>query len=697
MTEENGMSYFDALDATPLARTNILELNTPSSEMIASLLDLGGVGTGSVQTVAIGKKLIDWQYKESTADHFKRIHREIKAHIRHRLNLDSNELVRYVFDRTGNPENKKQSLVYFFYLSDRPEERQSQLIDEALSSAQKSLRVFSGLLNLRLKLDLLREAGETFDIAQDNLNSDYFIGGLLQYSKKHKIDFVTAYKVDIACYAVPHSSGRVRVRVELGRRALKCNKYQMITSAQLDEDMLVMRKGDTRYVMNENLDARTWASKRNFFEVGDQRRYTLSYSQNLVLDRLESLLNWQSIDYTPIRFQANFGSRELISFEPESVSSLPVTLIDNTSDEFKATSSCSLLRQSFNNYFHIQEEVPSADFPTLDDLKSDTAYLVLNEKSDEGSSIRLNDEELGTFWDAYRATKTGIGNSAQQLDYYTALKMDLLRNDQHKAIQGLNVSRDPKVLENDGFPVKLKRTAMELFLKHCVYVTGEVGPVNLDDQRLTLVSLRRLQKEKNCLSSVVDVEICQGKLRILGIKRYQNDERLLTLYPFLEQRRNALFDDGFFIYDHDNGHLLTTYSSRMPAIIGNPNIDFITPDQDLFNSSGKLTRSHTDPERVVLPYYLSSTGKKASRAYLQENGPDLLYFVAAAQGAKAKIDRQNLIYNLLVFDDNGQLLRAIDQPITNTFFKSMTFNVLRVGENSKMSLLQKIARLPLEN
>ena len=56
---------------------------------------------------------------------------------------------------------------------------------------------------------------------------------------------------------------------------------------------------------------------------------------------------------------------------------------------------------------------------------------------------------------------------------------------------------------------------------------------------------------------------------------------------------------------------------------------------------------------------------------------------------KQKIHRQNLIYNLLVFDNSGQLLRAIDQPVTSTFFKSMTFNVLRVGENSKMSLLQK--------
>jgi hypothetical protein len=283
------------------------------------------------------------------------------------------------------------------------------------------------------------------------------------------------------------------------------------------------------------------------------------------------------------------------------------------------------------------------------------------------------------------------------LDYYTALKVDQLRSDQHKVIQGLNLSPEFAAGDDKGAATKLKRTATELYLKHCLYIAREVGPVDLADQRLTLVSLRRLRNDKDCLSSVVEVEIRDGFIRILGIQRYRNNEELLLLHPFLEQRRGALFDGGFFIYDRDNGHLLTTYSSRMPAIIGNPSIDFIDPDQELLNPAGKVTRSHKDPASVILPYYLSPTGKKATRAYIQETGPDLLYFVAGAQGAKAKIDRQNLIYNVLVFDRSGQLLRAIDQPITHTFFNSMTFNVLRVGENSKMSLLQKIARLPLEN
>jgi len=697
MTMDNGMSHFTSLDNTPVARTNILELNSPSTDVIHSLLEIGSSGTGTDQIIAIGKKLIEREYKESIADHFKRMHREIKAHIRHRLKLAENELVRYVFDRTINRDNRKQSIVYFFYLSDRPEDRQPLLIDEALSSAQGSLRVFAGLMNLRLKLELLREARETFDIVQESLNSDYFIGGLLQHSKKHQIDFVTAYQLELDCFTVPHSSDRIRIRINLKRSALKCHKYQTITNAQLDDELLVLRKGDMRYVMNETLDARTWASKRHFFDVGDNRRYTLSYSQNLVLDRLESLLNWQSIEYTPIRFQANFGSRELISFEPEAVANLSVTLIDNTPSEFKARMDLSALKGAFNDYFQVVDEVSATDLPTLDRLQPDTAYLILNEASKDGSSIRLNDDELGTFWDAYQASQRAGTDGNHQLDYYTALKVDQLRNDQHKVIQGLNLSPEFAAGDGKGAATKLKRTATELYLKHCLYIAREVGPVDLADQLLTLVSLRRLRNDKDCLSSVVEVEIREGVIHILGIHRYRNNEELLLMHPFLEQRRGALFDDGFFIYDRDNGHLLTTYSNRMPVIIGNPNIDFINPDPELLNPGGKVTRSHKDPASVILPYYLSPTGKKATRAYIQESGPDLLYFVAGAQGAKAKIDRQNLIYNVLVFDNSGQLLRAIDQPITSTFFKSMTFNVLRVGENSKMSLLQKVARLPLEN
>lgn len=696
MTIESGMSDFHLPENTPVARTNILELNRPTTDMIHSLLGPGSSQQRTDQVIAIGKKLIKREYKESTADHFKRIHREIKAHIRHRLKLGENELVRYVFDRTTDPENRKQSIVYFFYLSDRPEDRQALLIDEALASAQDSLRVFAGLVNLRLKLELLREAGETFEIAQESLNSDYFIGGQLQHAKKLKMDFVTAYKLELDCFSVPHRSERIRIRVNLIGSALKCHKYQTVTSAQLDDEMLVLRKGDVRYVMNETLDARTWASKRCFFDVGKNRRYTLSYSQNLVLDRLESLLHRQGIEYTPVRFQASFGVRDLISFEPETVASLPVTLIDNTSSELKARMDLPGLKRTFKDYFQVVGEVSAAELPTLDRLQPDTAYLVLNEASDEGSSIRLNDKVLGTFWEAYQAILRAGPDDCQKPDYYTALKVDQLENDQHKVIQGLNLSPEFAV-DDKGAATSLKRTATELYLKRCLYITRKIGPVDLQDQRLTLVSLRRLRRDRDCLASVVEVEIREGVIHILGIQRYRNNEELLLMHPFLEQRRGRLFDGGFFIYDRDNGHLLTTYSSRMPVIIGNPNNDFINPAPELLNPSGKVTRSHKDPASVILPYYLSPIGKKATRAYIQETGPDLLYFVAGAQGVKQKIDRQNLIYNLLVFDSSGQLLRAIDQPVTSTFFKSMTFNVLRVGENSKMSLLQKIARLPLEN
>lgn len=105
MTMESGMSDFDPLENTPVARTNILELNRPSKEMIHSLLDIDSSGRGTDQVIAIGKKLIKREYKESTANHFRRIHREIKAHIRYRLKLGENELVRYVFDRTTDKSN----------------------------------------------------------------------------------------------------------------------------------------------------------------------------------------------------------------------------------------------------------------------------------------------------------------------------------------------------------------------------------------------------------------------------------------------------------------------------------------------------------------------------------------------------------------------------------------------------------------
>ncbi len=62
-----------------------------------------------------------------------------------------------------------------------------------------------------------------------------------------------------------------------------------------------------------------------------------------------------------------------------------------------------------------------------------------------------------------------------------------------------------------------------------------------------------------------------------------------------------------------------------------------------------------------------------------------------------KIEKQNLIYNILAFDTEGNLLKTLDQKVTEIYLKSFTEDILRVNEVSKSSLLEKVAKLYIEN
>jgi hypothetical protein len=135
-------------------------------------------------------------------------------------------------------------------------------------------------------------------------------------------------------------------------------------------------------------------------------------------------------------------------------------------------------------------------------------------------------------------------------------------------------------------------------------------------------------------------------------------------------------------------------SSRIPRIIGNSTVDSIelAADED---SDNKLSRQATKPKEIVLPYYIAKT--KERHIYLEQSNNDLLYFVTPSTQPNSTIAKQNLIYNILTFDKNGDLLKALDQSVTELFLKSFTENIIKNNEYSKSSILEKIAKLYIEN
>ena len=111
------------------------------------------------------------------------------------------------------------------------------------------------------------------------------------------------------------------------------------------------------------------------------------------------------------------------------------------------------------------------------------------------------------------------------------------------------------------------------------------------------------------------------------------------------------------------------------------------------------------PEETILPYYLGlRTDKKGDekvgkleRIYLQDCGENLLCFVRSHGSMRQSIDKQDLIRNIRVIDKDGNLLRPIDQDITNLFLRSFTLNIHKLNEVSRSSLLEKVASILLDN
>ena len=84
--------------------------------------------------------------------------------------------------------------------------------------------------------------------------------------------------------------------------------------------------------------------------------------------------------------------------------------------------------------------------------------------------------------------------------------------------------------------------------------------------------------------------------------------------------------------------------------------------------------------------------------FLENCGQEgIRYFVSKAENPPQKLAKQNLIYNILIFNDDGTKIPPLHKKMTEIFFKSFTYDILNNNEVAKKSILQKIAELYIEN
>lgn len=281
----------------------------------------------------------------------------------------------------------------------------------------------------------------------------------------------------------------------------------------------------------------------------------------------------------------------------------------------------------------------------------------------------------------------------------------------------------------------IKRCVVELSLKECL-----VGAKPLDSCALrvdspacyTLLATRRLNGEvRKQLVSAVDIRIepvacaglAGGRLTVTSVRRSpwgNADDAALEFayeFPFLQPKGAKQIKDGqFWLVDRGANQRLTAWRGNfVPRIITNDRYETFeaalrqmeTTHREVTSSGDELPKYYSKGKDVnLLPYYISmldeehqQRGESAgSKLAVQDCGPWLRVFVPTAAGLNGDGDSLSGMRDVMVYSgDNEALLDGLlEHPLTHLYLHTMTTGVLVGGENSKMSVLEKLARLALE-
>jgi hypothetical protein len=187
-------------------------------------------------------------------------------------------------------------------------------------------------------------------------------------------------------------------------------------------------------------------------------------------------------------------------------------------------------------------------------------------------------------------------------------------------------------------------------------------------------------------------------------------------FPFLQENGKDWIRDGqFWVVDSGTGDRLTVWSGAfVPKIILNDaynGIEAAIAAQDDHQAAQKeegskgqfLSKSR---DFNLLPYYMSMLKPEHSKhgervglkMPLQDCGAWVRVFVPPEGGISGGGDALSGMRDVMHYsEDTLTVAGLLDLPLVQLYLHTMTNGVLVGGDNSKMSVLEKLARLSLEN
>ena len=354
-----------------------------------------------------------------------------------------------------------------------------------------------------------------------------------------------------------------------------------------------------------------------------------------------------------------------------------------------------------------QQKDPTISFDFYTDLKLSQFISALNGKDSRCDCLQ--------GWDLDPST---LGS----LDYLLRIRQEdpeLYAEQRDNSKSGISKARN-------AFLHPLRRIATELWFKERLFSQGEFELPIIPDGEYELYYIRSSNEIKGELIAITLFSVLNGQLNIKQRNILQEaDLELLGMECPAFERLDRLYDGSVYLYHPDSDLLLTSYnSSRIPMLIGNAEHDPVSlyaeqeairaeyeaADEEMPASENHFGRSSAD-NRNPLPYYFTTGRRKGDplkiekmakhRVFLMPQPPEqpnsTLVFVSDAQPPNTVLDRQITMQNLLIIDNDGKAVDPIGNPLAGCFLNTFTLDLLRSGNSSRSSILEKIAKLPLEN
>lgn len=227
-----------------------------------------------------------------------------------------------------------------------------------------------------------------------------------------------------------------------------------------------------------------------------------------------------------------------------------------------------------------------------------------------------------------------------------------------------------------------------------------------DEKHFFTIYVRSPQKQE---TKTVAVEFLyrNGFIYIKNIVR--DTRQVASRFPFLKTRSNqptTLINQEYFVDEDDKIYLnCFTDDNFTPRLIGRPDIL-----QSLANGTlevNRKTKDESSSRLLPLASYYNSDIKPVNRiknmiCFDLEKENFIQYYVPSGKGLEHTIKRSFRVYHLIgkTYGENKKSVltsELISHPITSLHFSTLTQNILKISENSQSSLLQKVAKVLIEN